>query len=190
MMECVSRMPKRRVYNSRQLIGAFAGFSFIRALSDFRIGEPMAGELLEEANRFHHRSSDTFDKVYFDAERVSVIHGTDGMVETARALEVIAAKTIVLLGAMQPARMRHSTRRSISAPPAPRGSSSAGVHLVMNGCIFDPGQVRKNRAAARFEVATGEGQGHSGAAGQAVIIPAPQYAIQVAWAVDVDVSTL
>ncbi|WP_456480978.1 asparaginase domain-containing protein, partial [Oceanithermus sp.] len=39
-----------------------------------------------------------------EARRVLITHGTDTMVETARALEGIPDKTIVLVGAMQPAR--------------------------------------------------------------------------------------
>ena len=87
-----------------------------------------------------------------NSDKIIITHGTDSMVETARFLQNIPGKTIVITGAMQPARMRFSdaafnTGFACSAvqllPP--------GVYLAMNGKIFDPKTTRKNVVLSRFE---------------------------------------
>ena len=90
-----------------------------------------------------------------DESYVLVTHGTDTMVDTARALVGIASKRVVLTGAMQPAAMRDSDAVFnigfamgvlVSAPADP-----ASVMIAMNGRAFDPHHVRKNRSEGRFE---------------------------------------
>jgi len=83
---------------------------------------------------------------------VLITHGTDTMVDTARSLQGIENKTIVLFGAMQPARMRYSDAMfnlgiAISAVQI----LPVGIYIAMNGQIFNPDEVAKNRAEARFE---------------------------------------
>jgi L-asparaginase len=85
-------------------------------------------------------------------EMILITHGTDSMVTTAQALLGIPGKTIVLFGAMQPARMRFSDAMyNLGVASAAVQLLPAGVHLAMNGQIFDPGNVSKNRARNRFE---------------------------------------
>jgi L-asparaginase len=84
--------------------------------------------------------------------RVVVTHGTDTMVETARVLEGIAGKTIVLTGALSPARFHESDAIfNVGMAVAAAQTLPAGVYLAMSGRIFDPRRVRKNREADRFE---------------------------------------
>jgi L-asparaginase len=53
---------------------------------------------------------------------------------------------------MQPARMRYSDAMyNLGSASAAVQLLPAGVHLVMNGQIFDPRKVSKNRAQNRFE---------------------------------------
>jgi L-asparaginase len=86
--------------------------------------------------------------------RIMITHGTDSMVETAQALLGIADKTIVLFGAMQPAWMRYSDAMyNLGVASAAVQLLPAGVYLAMNGNIFDPHKVTKNRALNRFELA-------------------------------------
>jgi L-asparaginase len=145
---------------------------YFDALSEFSVGEPQIGELLTEANV-------TFDWVVTpllrkdsleltDADRALVVdtvrgaeesqvlvtHGTDTMVDTARALEAAGLdKTIVLTGAMQPARQRGSDAVfNIGFAIGVLRSRGPGVYVAMNGHAFSPDEVRKNRAANRFEV--------------------------------------
>ncbi len=87
-----------------------------------------------------------------DATQILITHGTDTMAETARALATITNKTIVLLGAMQPARMRRSDAVfNVGFAWAAVQLLPAGVYIAMNGEVFEAGAVRKNLKAQRFE---------------------------------------
>jgi L-asparaginase len=83
---------------------------------------------------------------------ILITHGTDTMTETAAALEGVAGKTIVLTGALAPARFRVTD--AVFNLGLALGAVQAlppGVWLAMNGRIFRAGKVRKNRDAACFE---------------------------------------
>jgi len=143
---------------------------YFDAKSEFHIGDPIAAALLEEANvNFDYDIESLLkkDSIDMDAadralirnavanvnnDRILITHGTDSMVETAQALLDIDAKTIVLFGAMQPARMRYSDAMyNLGFACAAVQLLPQGVHLVMNGQVFDPRKVAKNRAQSRFE---------------------------------------
>lgn len=85
-------------------------------------------------------------------QRIVLTHGTDTMVATARALQELPDRTIVLTGALQPGRF------SDSDAPFNLGMALAavqllppGVYIAANGRVFDARRVRKNVAANRFE---------------------------------------
>jgi L-asparaginase len=143
---------------------------YFDALSEFHIGDPMVGELLQEANVTFTYSVEPLlqkDSLEITAEdrelirsriervteaRILITHGTDTMVATAKSLKGIEHKTIVLFGAMQPARMRYSDAMfNLGIATAAVQILPAGIYLAMNGQIFDPDEVTKNRAEARFE---------------------------------------
>ena len=138
--------------------------------SEFQFADTIIGDLLEEANfSFDYDIVTLLEKDSLDINevdrkmiheaisnveenRILLTHGTDTMVETAQALLDIRDKTIVLFGAMQPARMRHSDASfNLGAACAAVQLLPVGVHLAMNGQIFDPRKVIKNRALNRFE---------------------------------------
>jgi L-asparaginase len=123
---------------------------YFDAKSAFHIGEPMVGALLEEANvNFDYDIEALLQKDSIDMDRA------DSMVDTARALLDIEGKTIVLFGAMQPARMRYSDAMyNLGFACAAVQLLPSGVHLAMNGQVFDPRRVAKNRAQSRFEPST------------------------------------
>jgi L-asparaginase len=145
---------------------------YFDARSEFHIGDTIIGALLEEANvDFDYDiesllKKDSLEMDEIDRElirkavanvsnrNILITHGTDTMVETAQGLLGIADKTIVLFGAMQPARMRYSDAMyNLGVASAAVQLLPAGVYLAMNGKIFDPGKVTKNRALNRFETA-------------------------------------
>ena len=145
---------------------------YFDAMSEFHIGDPIIPELLEEANiGFDYQlesllKKDSLEINHSDREkihnaiskvkqnRVLVTHGTDTMADTARFLMDIPDKTIVLFGAMQPARMRFSDAMyNLGFASCAVQLLPAGVHLAMNGQIFGPRQVIKNRSQNRFELA-------------------------------------
>ena len=83
---------------------------------------------------------------------VLVTHGTDTMVETARALAGISGKVIVLTGALNPARFQGSDAVfNIGCAVGAIQALPDGVYIAMNGRVWDPARVRKNREANRFE---------------------------------------
>jgi len=89
-----------------------------------------------------------------DETQVLVTHGTDTMVETAKVLATIPGKTIVLTGALNPARFRGSDAEfNIGTAVGAVQSLPPGVFIAMNGRIWDPAKVRKNVDANRFEAA-------------------------------------
>jgi L-asparaginase len=142
------------------------------ANNDFHIGEPMSGAILEEANvTFDYEvesilKKDSLDindedralirqKVVADShDKIIITHGTDTMVKTAMQLLDIESKTIVITGAMQPARMRVSdSSYNMGVATTAVQLLPAGVYVAMNGLILDPRTTVKNVAQSRFEQA-------------------------------------
>lgn len=138
--------------------------------SDYQVGEPQIGRILEElgvAFRFSvipiirkdslHINQEDRELVRAtiaaqDTRHVLVTHGTDSMVETAKVLSSIKDKTIVLTGALNPARFRGSDAEfNIGTAVGAVQSLPAGVYIAMNGRVWDPAKVRKNVTANRFE---------------------------------------
>lgn len=87
--------------------------------------------------------------------RILITHGTDTLVETAQYLQQrIRDKTIVLVGSMIPAREENTDAEMNLefALSTLQTTSSFGVYLAMNGQVFSPHNVRKNREKMVFEV--------------------------------------
>ncbi len=143
---------------------------YFDAKSEFQIGEPQIAELLREANTFFDYRVESLlrkdsldmddadramirDRVVKDeSSRILITHGTDTMVESAMALIGIDGKTIVLTGAMQPARLRVSDAVfNIGYAVAVAQMSAPGVYIAINGLVFDPTYCRKNIPGNRFE---------------------------------------
>jgi L-asparaginase len=85
---------------------------------------------------------------------IVVTHGTDTMVETARALAAagIAAKTIVLTGAMVPYAFGSSDGLfNLGSALSFVQVLPPGVYIAMNGQHFPWDQVRKNTVVGVFE---------------------------------------
>jgi L-asparaginase len=88
--------------------------------------------------------------------RIVVTHGTDTMVETARALAaalpVSNGKTIVLTGAMVPYAFGSSDGLfNLGSALSFVQVLPAGVYIAMNGRYFPWKRVRKNRVTGVFE---------------------------------------
>jgi L-asparaginase len=87
-----------------------------------------------------------------EESRILITHGSDTMTVTAEALRGIAGKTIVLTGALAPARFRETDAAfNLGLALGAVQSLPEGVYLAMNGTIFEAGTVRKNKEAGRFE---------------------------------------
>ena len=87
-----------------------------------------------------------------DAQLYVITHGTDTMSVTADALQGIAGKTVVLTGALTPARFRTTDAVfNVGMAVATVQVAEPGVYIAMSGQVFEAGAVRKNRAENRFE---------------------------------------
>jgi L-asparaginase len=138
--------------------------------SDYQIGEPQISQILHamhvafefEVSSLMRKDSlhmeDKDRKLIHDAVSASearhilITHGTDSMVETATVLQNIPGKTIVLTGALNPARFRDSDAIfNIGCAVGAAQTLPPGVYITMNGKVWDPANVHKNRHENRFE---------------------------------------
>ena len=161
-------MDKLRIFTTGGTIDKI----YFDAKSEYEVGEPQIGEILREMGvgfPFEITSlmrKDSLDMTDADrtlirevvakdpAQRVLITHGTDTMTETAAVLQGIPGKTIVLTGALNPARFRGSDAIfNIGGAALVAQNHPAGVYIVMNGRVFDARKVRKNREKNRFEEA-------------------------------------
>ncbi|HKT32607.1 MAG TPA: asparaginase domain-containing protein [Gammaproteobacteria bacterium] len=143
---------------------------YFDAQSEYEVGEPQIGEILREMNvQLHFEITPLMRKDSLDMNdadrarirsavaaagenRIVITHGTDTMTQTAAALAGIADKTIVLTGALNPARFRGSDAMfNIGGALAAAQVAPPGVYIYMNGRVFDARRVRKNRDRNRFE---------------------------------------
>jgi L-asparaginase len=86
-------------------------------------------------------------------ERIVITHGTDTMVETARALAAgVQHKTIVITGAMIPYAFGSSDGLfNLGSALSFAQVLPPGVYIAMNGQHFAWNKVRKNRETGVFE---------------------------------------
>lgn len=120
-----------------------------RVRRPFRVEEVLRKDSLEltDADRALVR-----ERVALAAERMVVItHGTDTMTQTASALADVPDKTIVLVGALAPARFQESDAAfNLGMALATAQVAAPGVYITMNGSVFDGLHVVKDRAAGAF----------------------------------------
>ena len=143
---------------------------YFDANSEYSIGDPCITSILDEGNvNSDYRIQSILKKDSLDItskerqiiknsvqecleERIIIIHGTDTMVETAKSLEDIKDKTIVLTGAMQPARFKKTDAIFNSGfALASAQILEHGVYITMNGMVFRSDNVKKNIDLGKFE---------------------------------------
>jgi len=137
---------------------------YFDARSNYEVGESVVGDLLRQARvrvPFEMLSllrKDSLeitdderamirDRIEARPERrVVVTHGTDTMVQTARALAGLDRRTIVLTGSLAPARFAQTDAVfNVGMAFAAVQTLAAGVYIVMNGQVFAAQRVRKDR---------------------------------------------
>lgn len=83
--------------------------------------------------------------------RIVITHGTDTMTETAKTLAGMQGKTVVLTGALSPARFAETDAPfNLGMAFAIAQVAPPGVYIAMSGQVFDGLRVRKDRAGGRF----------------------------------------
>ncbi len=143
---------------------------YFDALSQFEVGESVVQHVLTEAlvdfdydvvSLFQKDSLEIDDndrqalRDYIakdDATHYVITHGTDTMPETASVLSDLENRTIVLTGALSPARFRTTDAVfNVGMAVAAVQVAAPGVYIAMSGQVFEAGAVQKNRAENRFE---------------------------------------
>ncbi len=142
--------------------------------SDYQIGDPQIGETLQamnvafdyEVNALMRKDSlhiTDDDRAAIrgaieasDARHILITHGTDTLVQTAQTLEGLDGRCIVLTGSLFPARFRDSDAVfNIGCALGAVQSMEPGIRVVMNGVVWQPGEVVKNVSENRFEARAG-----------------------------------
>jgi L-asparaginase len=142
---------------------------YFDALSKYEIGESNINDILKDARvNFKSDVSSIFKKDSLDMtdqdryavykivkndtyDKIIITHGTDTMIETAKVLETIKNKTIVLTGAMEPAKFRSSDAVfNLGSAVAAVQTLHHGVYIVISGRIFKPDNVKKDRTLKMF----------------------------------------
>ena len=143
---------------------------YFDALSQFEVGESQVEHILKEGLvQFDYEIVSLLQKDSLeitaadraelrrhiengDASLYVITHGTDTMAETAEALQGLGDKTIVLTGALTPARFRTTDAIfNVGMAVAAVQVAPPGVYIAMSGQVFAAGEVRKNRSENRFE---------------------------------------
>lgn len=89
-------------------------------------------------------------------QKILITHGSDTMVDTAKVLMSIKDKTIVLTGAFKPARFKDSDAIfNVGVAIGAIQSLSPGCYVAMNGLLFRPDNVAKNREKMQFQSLSG-----------------------------------
>jgi L-asparaginase len=151
-------------------IGGTIDKVYFDATSEYEVGEPTVPHVFREAGvTVDWRVESLFRKDSLELtdddraairrtceeapeSRILITHGTDTMCQTAAALAGIGGKTIVLTGALAPARFRITDAVfNLGLALGAVQSLPCGVAIAMNGTVFPAGTVRKNRELGRFE---------------------------------------
>jgi L-asparaginase len=142
---------------------------YFDALSDYQVGETVMAKLLdiarvkrpfriEEVTRKDSLELDDHDRALIYARvsaapenHIVITHGTDTMTDTARVLRGIPGKTIVLVGALAPARFGESDASfNLGMAFATAQVAAPGVYITMSGSVFRADSVVKDRAKGAF----------------------------------------
>lgn len=136
----------------------------------YHVGAPQAAGILERANvavdyevipllqKDSLDISDTDREFIFATikaapdDKIIITHGTDSMIETAKSLQSITGKTIVLTGSMLPSQYRDSDAIfNMGCAVMAVQTLGSGIYIVMNGRFFDPLTSAKNVTLNKFE---------------------------------------
>lgn len=144
--------------------------TYFDAKSEYEVGDPQIIDILRIANVAVEYDIETLlrkdsldmtadDRAYIlervrsePKSRILITHGTDTVIETATTLKEVEEKTMVLVGSLSPAQFRDSDAAfNIGFAFAAVQTLPAGIYITMNGRVFEPDRVRKNRSRNQFE---------------------------------------
>lgn len=135
----------------------------------FEIGTPAVQRILEKINpAFEYEILSALKKDSLDiteddrkgllkicsevpSDKIIITHGTDTMIETARVLNKIKEKTIILTGAMRPEKFSDSDAMfNIGVAIAGAQILSSGIYVAMNGNVYPHNKVKRDIETGQF----------------------------------------
>ncbi|MCK5542784.1 MAG: asparaginase [Desulfobacterales bacterium] len=138
-------------------------------LSKYKVGEPKVDNILKDARiNFDYEIEPLFRKDSLDItdeDRITILnaikneknrliiitHGTDTMINTASVLKEIKNKVIVLTGAMEPAEFKSSDAFfNLGGATAAVQVLENGIYICINGRVYNPEKIQKNRDLLQF----------------------------------------
>ena len=116
---------------------------------DFEIISILKKDSLDITEEDRMKILETCEKA--DSDKIIITHGTDTMIETAKILNKIRSKTIILTGAMKPEKFSDSDASfnvgtAVGAIPILKN----GIYIAMNGKITSWGNVQRNLETGQF----------------------------------------
>ena len=143
--------------------------AYFDALSEYQVGDSQVSHLLHLARvTFPFEVQELLRKDSLDltdedrsiiaehvkataSRRVIITHGTDTMTQTAAALGDVGARTVVLVGALAPARFQDSDASfNLGMAFATAQIALPGIYITMNGQVFAAAEVTKDRDRGQF----------------------------------------
>lgn len=143
--------------------------AYFDSLSTYQVGESVVARLLGIAHVTHpfrivellrkdsleltdaDRATLRETVASLESNQIVITHGTDTMTESAKMLAAVQGKTIVLTGALAPARFSESDATfNLGMAFAAVQALPHGVYITMNGNVFRGDAVRKDRKQGRF----------------------------------------
>jgi L-asparaginase len=86
-----------------------------------------------------------------DSKRLLITHGTDTMIETARKLNAIKNKVIILTGAMKPEKFSDSDAAfNVGTAIGALNVLDKGIYIAMNGRIYHWNKVKRDKETGQF----------------------------------------
>ena len=123
--------------------------SIARVTHPYVIQEVLRKDSIDLTNEDRARIVDYVTRA--SCSRIVITHGTDTMTLTAQALSQVAHKTIVLTGALAPARFSESDAAfNLGMAFATAQTAPKGVYITINGSVFRGNAIVKDRERVRF----------------------------------------
>ncbi len=135
----------------------------------FEISEPAVGRIIEKLNpSFEYEiisvlKKDSLEITDEDRDKIKdmckktkndkiiITHGTDTMLETAKAISEIKDKTIIITGAMRPERFSNSDAPiNIGTAIGAINALENGVYIAMQGIVFRWDKCTRNMITGQF----------------------------------------
>lgn len=150
-------------------IGGTIDKVYFDALSNYQVGPPIIDNVMRDARvNFDYEVVSLLKKdslemtpedramihdevVREETANIVITHGTDTMIDTAMALKGVTGKVIVLTGAMEPACFKSSDASfNLGGAVAAVQTLPPGVYIVINGRVFNPSKIKKDRNLKQF----------------------------------------